>query len=738
MSLTDAIRDRRGPIAKVWLAAHMERKLSKTQTLQTDIEESVEAIIGQEVEVMALRVSGQLLLGVVRIYSRKAKYLLDDCNEALMRIKMTFRPGVVDMTADQLVSKNSITLQPTGMDLDLFLPDLNWDLDILDRPPPKKAQHLANKADITLPSHLDLDLNLQDPSDFDLGPSDGIGSQNFELDFDLGSGWGDEDAQGSEDGLSSRRDDDDVSVEMGLDAPAPRHSLEPNIFGQGGMDLDLLSTASKSRAGSEHPFNADAMDIDDFGMGGGLDLTEMGIGFEDIPDMPQTPAPGPDMPDEEEEDLPQGGEKTPTRAMSRFSSPLTEMPGTPPPETPAAELEKTPTKPKRKPKEKKQIIDSIIELADGGPAGRGRRGAQNGFGAPMTKDVSNILKDPNFIPHSSLTTRFLEIRHDPLVHFMPTTTTNAGSFISYAPPGLPPQLLGMFSHRAGPSKRSAQAPRSAANKRRRTEPEEEIEAPRRDASAAPSQLLGSDILGRAGSADPLGDLNLPADDTLGLDEFQMDIPIEDEEPITLDHQSERARSMSRLSTPGIDGRYEDNEESYADAACPIVEFDLKPTQEATQNDQVPGTDSVPVVEHDSKGYSKNTVKALSLIRNELKPTGDEDEDADKVLSFNQMSHKASRRAASSFFFELLVLATRDCVQVEQDTPFENIEVRAKDKLWEHQAAEPSQDPNGSSSRLGSLAPSQRASSMAATPRRGPSGAPSSSRLSAVQATPSRN
>ena len=37
---------------------------------------------------MALRLSGQLLLGVVRIYSRKAKYLLDDCNDALLRIKM--------------------------------------------------------------------------------------------------------------------------------------------------------------------------------------------------------------------------------------------------------------------------------------------------------------------------------------------------------------------------------------------------------------------------------------------------------------------------------------------------------------------------------------------------------------------------------------------------------------------------------------------------------------------------
>ena len=44
--------------------------------------------MGQDIEVMALRLSGQLLLGVVRIYSRKAKYLLDDCNEALLKIKM--------------------------------------------------------------------------------------------------------------------------------------------------------------------------------------------------------------------------------------------------------------------------------------------------------------------------------------------------------------------------------------------------------------------------------------------------------------------------------------------------------------------------------------------------------------------------------------------------------------------------------------------------------------------------
>lgn len=43
---SEAILSRRGPLAKVWLAAHMERKLSKTQTLQTDIEESVGMYFG--------------------------------------------------------------------------------------------------------------------------------------------------------------------------------------------------------------------------------------------------------------------------------------------------------------------------------------------------------------------------------------------------------------------------------------------------------------------------------------------------------------------------------------------------------------------------------------------------------------------------------------------------------------------------------------------------------------------
>lgn len=42
---------------------------------------------------IGLRTSGHLLFGVVRIYSRKTKYLLADCGEALFRVKAAFRPG---------------------------------------------------------------------------------------------------------------------------------------------------------------------------------------------------------------------------------------------------------------------------------------------------------------------------------------------------------------------------------------------------------------------------------------------------------------------------------------------------------------------------------------------------------------------------------------------------------------------------------------------------------------------
>ncbi|KAJ5102791.1 hypothetical protein N7532_003320 [Penicillium argentinense] len=120
MFYSETLLSKTGPLARVWLSANIERKLSKSHILQSDIEGSVSAIVDQGQAPMALRLSGQLLLGVVRIYSRKARYLLDDCNEALMKIKMAFRLTNNNDLTSTVVAPGGITLPDVLTESDLF------------------------------------------------------------------------------------------------------------------------------------------------------------------------------------------------------------------------------------------------------------------------------------------------------------------------------------------------------------------------------------------------------------------------------------------------------------------------------------------------------------------------------------------------------------------------------------------------------------------------------------------
>ncbi|KAJ9664862.1 sister chromatid cohesion protein 1 [Coniosporium apollinis] len=144
MFYSETLLSKTGPLARVWLAANLERKLSKSNILQSSIEDSVGAIVDQGQAPMALRLSGQLLLGVVRIYSRKARYLLDDCNEALMKIKMAFRPGAVDLPTTASHAVDPATL---------VMPDILTELDLL-QPLPDPALLLAGLPEIS-PSRRD-------------------------------------------------------------------------------------------------------------------------------------------------------------------------------------------------------------------------------------------------------------------------------------------------------------------------------------------------------------------------------------------------------------------------------------------------------------------------------------------------------------------------------------------------------------------------------------------------------
>ena len=300
------------------------------------------------------------------------------------------------------------------------------------------------------------------------------------------------------------------------------------------------------------------------------------------------------------------------------------------------------------------------------------------MGAPVVRDISDIIAEQHFLPRSTVVMRLLEIRDDPLAHFLPTKVTPEGTFFCAGPPGLAPELSELFMRpmQGGvPSKKRGASPDKGGRKKPRVDesvPEEEVEQGRRDASAAPSVAVPSEAVGGRASFAPEGGFDF-GDVSGGMDDFQMDVG--GDFPVAHDEMgADRARSVapserSRLSTPAVDA--EEGEGTYADVSSAIAMFDVRSSSQSQESAN----------EVEGKGYSRNTVKALGIVRKELQPEDDEEE---KMISFAQISHKASRRAASAFFFELLVLGTRDCVKLSQSASFENIEVRAKDKLWEQQ------------------------------------------------------
>jgi hypothetical protein len=72
MFYSNQILARKGPLGLVWIAAHMDKQLKRQQVNSTSIPASVDTLLDPEVP-LALRLSGQLMLGVVRIYSRKVR-----------------------------------------------------------------------------------------------------------------------------------------------------------------------------------------------------------------------------------------------------------------------------------------------------------------------------------------------------------------------------------------------------------------------------------------------------------------------------------------------------------------------------------------------------------------------------------------------------------------------------------------------------------------------------------------
>ncbi|ESQ44130.1 hypothetical protein EUTSA_v10005819mg [Eutrema salsugineum] len=110
---------RKGPLGTVWCAAHLQHRLKKSHYTATNIPKTVDLIMFPEVP-LALRLSGVLLLGVVRIYSKQVDYLFRDCNLFSTWLAKAFLSTQVDLPEDaRQAPVESVTL-PQALNLDDF------------------------------------------------------------------------------------------------------------------------------------------------------------------------------------------------------------------------------------------------------------------------------------------------------------------------------------------------------------------------------------------------------------------------------------------------------------------------------------------------------------------------------------------------------------------------------------------------------------------------------------------
>ncbi|CBY02297.1 hypothetical protein IAQ61_006882 [Plenodomus lingam] len=583
MFLPEDLLFKSGQLARVWLAANQHKKLTKAQVLQDKIDEDIKVIIRPEGAAggpLALRLNAQLLLGVVRIYSRKAHYLHDDCNDALWKIKMAFRPGNIDLPSQTHVAN------PTS----LTLPDMITDLDLL-APMPDPALLLSQALDTNL-NFGNTTVPDWDNSQFMSGSIEQPRMELMDDDDDLGINIGEDEM---EPGFN------DTSIEMGRNAPLERRQSED--FGTGMKDL--------------------LDDGDDLGINIGEDdeteiarAPELDIGGEDIT-----------MGGMSEMDLPAGSTAgdLPEQPPQREDSPLSELG-----EEEATALEQEVTAFEPAPEEEEE--ESIHQAR----AKRRRvigQDAETMISSHQLREQQNnrdkILKPASFLPRDPLLMALINMQ-------------KSGGFVSNIlgdgrSQGWAPELRGILSL---------------------------------EVVSRPSQKRKRDS--------GVADLGTTEDEAVPEGEKTPQLEFEQEEP-TLGGMDVGIGGDGTTHVGSDDIVQLPDEPAFPQMGDDDNDFSVPDNFDDTTAPLVHPAEAGPI--------SLGTKHAVHLLRERLGPEPDEEEPERQRTSilFQDMLPEArtSRADATKMFFEVLVLATKDAIKIEQPANELGgpLRIRAKRSLW---------------------------------------------------------
>ncbi|KAJ8071686.1 hypothetical protein OCU04_002004 [Sclerotinia nivalis] len=624
MFYSETLLSKTGPLARVWLSANLERKLSKNHILQASVKDSVEAIVTPNQAPMALRLSGQLLLGVVRIYSRKARYLLDDCNEALIKIKMAFR----------LSGNNDI---PAGLHMPsrdaLMLPDMLTEGDNLEMPPMPDASFLFSQLDedsalgrkrrgasrdINLQDEFNNSQFLQNSVEDNSRDEDELALEPLDDDLDLGLDFGLDDINPKTAGAD--RSGADISLEFGRDAPTAR-AVEDDLLSE--LDIQPRAKDVFDDGDRETSINLGfGNDDGGFQIGdddGDIDMLNIG-GEPDISALPRAPE----------------------LERARISeSPLSDID-----ETIVAEVEADQQR-----REESGMFapeDETEQSIFRQPAQRARK-----FKPLMPDDDTTIskyaiqelqknhdaiLRPQSFLPRDPQLLALMEMQKN---GGFVSNIMGEGRSIGWAP-----ELRGMLS---------LDAARRTGEKRKRDSGIADMDEQEQGANKSPRLDLGEE--------EDLG-ANLAGDAALGRDETMIaadgtiiEMGRDDEFNVNIDddeHNATTGLRDDRSASPG---------NQFDETTAPLVHpADSGPVSLGT-------THAVHLLRErfgDEAANSPDKRKKASVLFQDLLPEG-----------------TTSKADATKMFFEVLVLATKDAVKVEQQehTLGGPIRVRGKRGLW---------------------------------------------------------
>ncbi|WFC95383.1 sister chromatid cohesion protein 1 [Malassezia brasiliensis] len=691
----EVLLTQQGPLARVWLAAHWERKLNKAQFLQTDIPASVETIVGEGEDdaPVALRLSGQLLLGIVRIYSRKAKYLEDDCNDALLRIQVAFRGAnaVIDLSHDQQnLSRAAITLPDTLSVADLLMPEPAYAAPAAAAA--AHARHSARPADITLPDSQLASMDVDIPS---YEPDSLLGGALADLDtstqFDLGI---EDDAAATRPptkrprewrprGSSSRRSaaSDTHRAEAATadtsraDTSVGDASLAPTDADDSYASVGVGRDASVAPASAAEHVRSLLGDVD-LSMDFSMDAIEMPTHTCTCPGADAATPPRPTEP-------PRAATPVPDVSLEEAIGARTEAPLTP--RTAAklrsAALARADAAPKGQ--RKRPLQDSVTDL------GRSHMLQLRSAAATMTTSPHELRCLPASRTQLAMFLAPKDLARD--TQRMMSMMWGA-VYAEYAPSIAEAMRLDARKQHAAPHYDRQQWLRDVhdeAVRLNRDEDEFPHEVGRR-ASDAPwltEDVRFADVsnataasLGPDASVDkslPPADFSmndvpelppLPAADT-GRDAPPaapaQPEPMQEDEPPAL-RRSSRRRAPSptrtghlpevRLGTPEAEERAWHPTPVAEDA--PLAAFETRAREQPRDAS----------LAH----WDASTLQAMHVLKSTMH---------DERTTFQTLAHSASRRAAAGFFFEMLVLGTKNCVRLEQEEPYGDVDIAAKPALY---------------------------------------------------------